>query len=90
MVIGDPADAATAALADRARRVLAPEDGVIVAAPGAAPPASLDPAWFAGREAIGGRPAAYLCRGTTCSLPVTEPDSLGSPLACGSLRGIDS
>jgi len=68
VVIGDPADAATIALADRARRTLAPEDGVVVAAPGAAPPASLDPAWLAGREAIGGRPTAYLCNGTTCSL----------------------
>jgi len=88
VVIGDPVDAATIALADRARRVLAPEDGVVVVAPGAAPPASLDPAWLAGRAAVGARPTAYICRGTTCSLPVTEPDSWVSPLAFGSLRGI--
>jgi uncharacterized protein YyaL (SSP411 family) len=84
VVIGDPAHAATIALADRARRVLAPEDGVVVVAPGAAPPTSLDPAWIAGREAIDGRPTAYVCHGTTCSLPITDADSWASPLACGS------
>jgi hypothetical protein len=78
VVIGDATDPATAALADRARRVLAPEDGVIVAAPGAAPPASLDRTWLVGREAIGGRATAYICRGTTCSLPIHEPDALGA------------
>jgi len=94
VVVGDPADPATAALADRARRVLAPEDGVIVVAPGAAPPAALDRAWLVGRHAVGGRATAYVCRGTTCSLPVHEPDALAalstSPLASGSLRGIDA
>jgi hypothetical protein len=78
VVIGDPADPATAALADRARRVLAPEDGVVVVAPGAAPPASLDPAWLMRREAVGGRATAYVCRGTTCALPVHEPDALAA------------
>ena len=83
VVVGASADPATAALADRARRVLAPEDGVIVVAPGAAPPASLDPAWLLGRDAVGGRPTAYICRGTTCSLPVTDPAAL-APLAAES------
>jgi hypothetical protein len=78
VVVGDPADPATAALADRARRVLAPEDGVIVVAPGAAPPASLDAAWLVGREVVGGRATAYICRGTTCSLPVHDPDALAA------------
>ncbi len=78
VVVGDSADPATAALADRARRVLAPEDGVIVVAPGAAPPASLDRAWLLGREAHGDRPTAYVCRGTTCSLPVHDPDALAA------------
>jgi hypothetical protein len=70
-VVGDPADAATLALAHGARLVLAPEDAVVVAAPGSAPP-GLDPAWLAGRTLAAGRPAAYLCRGTTCSLPITD------------------
>jgi uncharacterized protein YyaL (SSP411 family) len=78
VVIGDEADPATQALVARARRVLAPEDGVIVAAPGANPPAPLDPAWLMGRTAIGGRATAYVCRGTTCSLPATDPEALAS------------
>ncbi|RIK91864.1 MAG: hypothetical protein DCC71_24785 [Proteobacteria bacterium] len=75
VVVGDAVDPATRALAAQARRVLAPEDGVVVAAPGAQP-AALDPAWLAGRDAIGGRATAYVCRGTTCSLPVHDPDAL--------------
>jgi uncharacterized protein YyaL (SSP411 family) len=81
VITGDAGDPATAALAARARRVLAPEDGVVVTAPGAAPPASLDPAWLAGRDAAGGRATAYLCRGTTCSLPIHDPDALARTAA---------
>jgi uncharacterized protein YyaL (SSP411 family) len=83
VVIGDPADAATRALATAARRKLLPEDAVVVAAPGAEAPRGLDPSWLAGREAIDGRPTAYVCRGQTCSLPVTAPDGLAE--AAGSL-----
>ena len=78
VVRGDPADAATRALADRARALLAPEDAVVVAAPGA-DVAELDPSWLAGREPESGRATAWLCRGTTCSLPVTDPGDLASP-----------
>jgi uncharacterized protein YyaL (SSP411 family) len=74
VVIGAASDPATQALAARARRVLAPEDGVLVVAPGATPPASLDPGWLLGRTAIDGRATAYICRGTTCSLPITDPN----------------
>jgi uncharacterized protein YyaL (SSP411 family) len=76
VVIGDPDDAATAALARRARRVLLPEDAVLVAAPGADAPPGVAASWFAGRDTVGGKPAAYICRGRTCSLPVTAPDAL--------------
>ncbi|MFQ5418304.1 MAG: thioredoxin domain-containing protein [Myxococcota bacterium] len=76
VVLGDPGDAATAALAGRARRVLLPEDAVLVAAPGAGAPAGVASSWFEGRDAPGGRPTAYICRGQTCSLPVTDPDAL--------------
>ena len=48
---------------------------MIVAAPGA-PPAGVDPSWLADRGPVDGRPAAYLCRGTTCSLPIVEPEDL--------------
>ncbi len=63
------------ALADAARRALAPEEAVVLAAPGDAPE-GLDPAWLAGREPAGARPTAWLCRGTSCSLPVHEPGAL--------------
>jgi uncharacterized protein YyaL (SSP411 family) len=80
VIAGDPNARLTQALADRARRVLGPEDAVVVVQPGAPVPAGLDPAWLAGREPAGGRPTAWVCRGTSCSLPVTEPEGL-APLA---------
>ncbi|MDJ0851169.1 MAG: thioredoxin domain-containing protein [Myxococcota bacterium] len=79
VVVGDPEAEATRALAARARRVLAPEDAVVVATPGDTP-AGVDPSWLVGREPADGRPTAYVCRGVTCSLPITEPDAL-VPLA---------
>jgi uncharacterized protein YyaL (SSP411 family) len=81
LVVGDPAADATRALAERARLCLAPEDAVVVAAPGATPE-GVDPAWRAGREPSGGRPSAWLCRGVSCSLPVSDPDALAA-LAVG-------
>ena len=80
IVLGDPEAPATRALADRARRVLTPEDWVVVAAPGTDPHAAVDAAWFQGREAVEGRPTAFVCHGVTCSLPIVEPDAL-QPLA---------
>jgi len=76
VIVGDPGDGRTEALAVRARRVLLPDDGVVVSPPGAAAPRGLDPAWLAGRDPVGDEPTAYVCRGTTCSLPVTDPDAL--------------
>jgi uncharacterized protein len=68
-------DAARAALAARARRVLAPEDLVVVAAPGERVP-DVDPDWLRGRDPAGGRATAWVCRGVTCSLPAQHPDEL--------------
>jgi uncharacterized protein len=79
VIVGDPADPATQALARAARLALAPEDAVIVAAPGSAP-AGLDPAWLQGRGLVGAKPAAYVCRGTECSLPVTDPAAVGTAI----------
>ena len=62
--------------AERARRVLRPDDAVIVLAPGARPPQGIAAEWVAGRDAKGGRATAYLCRGTSCSLPVHVPSEL--------------
>jgi uncharacterized protein YyaL (SSP411 family) len=75
LIAGDPADPATLALAARARRVLGPDDAVVIAASGAAP-AHVDASWVTGRGSLGGRPAAYVCRGTTCSLPIVNPEEL--------------
>jgi hypothetical protein len=82
VVIGSGAGAE--ALAARARRVLAPEDAVLVAAPGEAPDL-VDPSWLAGREARGGVATAYVCRGTTCSLPITDASQL-APLPPGRME----
>ena len=78
VVVGEPEDARTRALAREARRRLAPEDAVLVAAPGAAVPAGVDPSWLAGRDAPDGTPTAYVCRGTVCSLPATTPEALAA------------
>ena len=76
LVVGDRDDAATQALANRARTVLHPEDCVLVVAPGAEPPAGVDSSWLAGRGSVEARATAYVCRGVTCSLPVFTPDEL--------------
>ena len=76
VIIGDPADGRTEALAVQARRVLLPEDAVVVSPPGAEAPRGLDPGWLRDRPMLNGEPTVYVCRGTTCSLPVTDPDLL--------------
>ncbi len=83
VVVGDAGSADLRALATRARRLLAPDDAVVVAAGPEATPAGLDPSWLAGRAAVDGRATAYLCRGTTCSPPVTEPERLAEAVEEG-------
>jgi hypothetical protein len=34
-----------------------------------------------GKTSVDGKPAAYVCRGTTCSLPITDPTALSRALA---------
>jgi hypothetical protein len=86
VIVGDADARATRALAARARSVLGPEDAVLVSAPGKPPP-GVDPDWLEGRSLVRGEPAAYVCRGTTCSLPVTDPDALQSLLSTSSGSG---
>jgi len=75
VVVGDPKDEATRALAARARAVLRPEDAVLSVEPGTSP-VGVDPAWISGRDRVDGRPTAYVCHGTECSLPAHSPDEL--------------
>ena len=80
VVVGDPSATDTRALADRARRILRPEDAVLVARPGQGATVGIAADWLAGREALDGRATAYLCHGTICSLPVHEPKELVAEL----------
>ncbi|MBC8186804.1 MAG: thioredoxin domain-containing protein [Proteobacteria bacterium] len=90
VIVGDASDSNTQALAERARRVLRPEDAVLVVTPdsssgtasaGAAPSIlGVGADWLAGREAIDGRATAYVCVGTSCSLPIHEPTELVADL----------
>ncbi len=54
---------------------LGPDDLLLRGGPGAAS-AGIDGSWLRDRDAQGGRAAAYICRGTQCSLPVTDTDAL--------------
>jgi uncharacterized protein YyaL (SSP411 family) len=76
VIVGDPADAAARALAERARLVLRPEDAVLVHDPDGPVPHGLAASWFEGRGTLDGKPAAYVCHGTTCSLPTSDPAAL--------------
>ena len=73
VVVGDPEQAATRALLAAARSELQLEDAVVPIAPGQAPPVAVASSWIDGRGAVNGRATAYVCRGTTCSLPIHEP-----------------
>lgn len=71
----DAADAV--ALLRAVHSVSAPGRVLSVVAPGEAQPPS-HPAF--GKTPIGGRATAYVCRGMTCSLPITEPEALAAAL----------
>jgi hypothetical protein len=78
LVIGEAGDPRTEALLARARALLGPDDFALAVVPGEKP-AWLDPAWLEGRGAVDGRPTAYLCRGSVCSLPAHVPEALALP-----------
>ena len=63
-------------LTDRARYG-APGGAVVVAGE----PDAAGVPLLAGRGTVGGTPAAYVCRGYVCEVPVTGPDDLGELLA---------
>ena len=76
VIIGERDDPRTQALADRARRVLLPDDAVVCLAPGEPRPTGVAESWLRDREPEAGQPTAWVCRGTTCSLPATRPEDL--------------
>ncbi|HTF33013.1 MAG TPA: thioredoxin domain-containing protein [Myxococcota bacterium] len=80
VVVGEPDHPLTRDLLARARQVLLPEDAVLGIAPSGPAPFGVDPAWLSGRVAVDGKPTVYVCHGTTCSLPVTQPEALLSAL----------
>ena len=71
-LVGDPSDAAFRATASRAAALFVPS---LVLAGGESGDVA-QPALMRGREAIDGRPTAYVCRGFTCDLPTNDPDEL--------------
>ena len=73
-VIGPAGDAARVAL-EAAARAAAPGGAVVLAGePGSAAP------MLAGRDLVGGVPAAYVCHGFVCDRPVTTVEDLQAQL----------
>ncbi|GAA2861510.1 thioredoxin domain-containing protein [Streptosporangium fragile] len=75
-VVGPADDPATAALHRAA--LLSPVPGLVLAL---GEPAAEEVPLLAGRGLVGGAPAAYVCRGFTCRMPVTTPAALKAELA---------
>ena len=68
-MVAEPGDPVGAELARRARRSLG--SVVLVVPPGRDGIPLLE-----GRDLVGGRAAAYVCRGMVCERPVTDPEEL--------------
>ncbi|MEU8245304.1 thioredoxin domain-containing protein [Nonomuraea sp. NPDC048916] len=77
-VVGPPDDPRTRVLHREA--LLADVPGLVVA-PGDGTGDAGRPALLEGRGLVGGAPAAYVCRGFACRLPVTTPEELREQLA---------
>ena len=81
-VVGPPDDERTVAL-HRAALLGATPGAVLGFGPGdgGGPGGDASIPLLAGRGQVDGQPAAYVCRGFTCQLPVTTPDALLAQLA---------
>ena len=77
-IVGDPEDAPTRALLAEAAGGYAPSRVVAVRRSEDAPTAI---ALLEDRTLVDGKPAAYVCRGFACRLPVTDPEALQEQLA---------
>ena len=76
VIVGSSSDQRTEALAARARKLLLPDDAVVVAEPGAERATGIAADWLANREPLDGAPTAYVCHGMRCTLPVTRPEDI--------------
>ena len=76
-VVGDPADPATRALIAAALSGFHRNRTVAGGRPGALPDGV---PLLEGRDPVGGRPTAYVCRRFACQAPVTEPAALAAQL----------
>jgi uncharacterized protein len=78
VLVGERSDPGFAALRRAAHQVSLPNRVVLAVAPNQA--LSLDhPAY--GKGVVDGRPAAYVCEGPVCSLPLTDPQALVEALS---------
>ncbi|MET9695945.1 thioredoxin domain-containing protein [Streptomyces sp. NPDC006529] len=80
-VAGPPEDPATAALHRTALLATAPGAVVAAGTPGTADGGVGEFPLLAGRDLVGGRPTAYVCRHFVCALPATDPAELVAQLA---------
>jgi uncharacterized protein YyaL (SSP411 family) len=77
VLVGEPGDDAFAALRHAVYQVSLPNRVMLTVKPGDALPPD-HPA--SGKGLIAGRPAAYVCEGPVCSLPLTAPQALTATL----------
>ncbi|HMO56286.1 MAG TPA: thioredoxin domain-containing protein [Roseiflexaceae bacterium] len=78
VIVGDPADPATQALIDAARRPFLPARVLVLQPANQAP--VIDSPLLIGRAMLDGRPTAYVCEQYTCRLPVTSVEALRAQL----------
>ena len=78
-VIGNAAEGGTQALLHVIYSRFLPNRVIAGAEPGDAHPTDGIPL-LEGRDAIGGRPTAYVCENYACKLPVTDPEALAEQL----------
>jgi uncharacterized protein YyaL (SSP411 family) len=77
-VVGAPDDESTASLLRTALRDAPPGSAVVLGAPD--PAGESDTPLLRYRDLVDGRPAAYVCRGFVCRVPVSSPADLTAEL----------
>ena len=77
-IVGEPGPARDALVGEVWRRFM-PNAVLAVATPGDAEAVAAVPL-LAGRVPIGGQPAAYVCQGFVCRMPITTPEDLAAQL----------